>query len=160
MHGETLEDPGRRRRVQAEDRGPQRTSLAPASLHIQHRDWEETLPPGLRGFAQPGCLTAEPRIPGPGRREMLGSRLQPLLCSSRSSAGKGWGRAARRRVGGVLRSFQMYSQATQLHTYTHIPFCILLYTLLKDVDYNSLCHTAGPYWLSIHGQVVLLMPDS
>ena len=68
--------------MQAEDRGPRRASLAPASLHGQHRDWEETLPPGPRGFAQPGCLTAEPSIPGPGRREMLGSRLQPLLCSS------------------------------------------------------------------------------
>ena len=35
---------------------------------------------------------------------------------------EGRGRAARRRVGGVLRSFQTYSQATQLHTYTHILF--------------------------------------
>lgn len=60
----------------------------------------------------------------------------------------------------MLGSFQTYSAVTQLHTYTRILFCILHYTVLKDIEYNSLCYTEDPYWLSIHSKVDLLIPNS
>ena len=58
----------------------------------------------------------------------------------------------------MLCLFLVYSKVIQLytHTHTHIYICIYVlfhilfhYSLLKDIEYSSLCYTVGPYCLPI-----------
>lgn len=63
---------------------PQQVSTSSTETGRRHLAWS------AQGFAQPGCLTAEPRIPGPGRRYWV--CLQPLLLKqvfSREGLGEG-----------------------------------------------------------------------
>ena len=49
----------------------------------------------------------------------------------------------------MLCYFQMYSKHTKTHIYLFLFQILFPHRLLQNIEYNSLCYTVSPYWLSI-----------